>query len=281
MTVRYLMHLTSGDDRDVVAARLWSAGALGLQELPDGMVAWFPARAEAVPPGGTWSVEPERDWLASWREDLEAVVVGRVHVVPTWLADGHHVPDGEVLLRLDPGMAFGSGHHATTELCLEQLQQRLRPGQLVLDVGTGTGILAIAARLLGAGAVVAVDVDTQAVDACGVNARENEVTLDVRHGGVDAGLVGAPLEGRGADLVLANLLTPTLLGLADQLVAATAPGGLLVCSGVATERAARVAEALESAGAPALTREHRDGWAVLVHSRPDAAGTVAGGPRAP
>jgi ribosomal protein L11 methyltransferase len=260
VTVRYQMHLTPGDDAEVVAARLWAAGALGLQELHDGVVAWFPARADAVPPGGTWSVEPERDWLSSWREDLDVVVVGRVHVTPSWIS---HVPDGGgVLLRLDPGVAFGSGHHATTSLCLLHLQDLLEPGASVLDVGTGTGILAIAAALLGAGDVVAVDLDPQAVDACRRNAEANDVTVDVVVGSVQG---QAPV-----DLLLANLLTPTLHALTDELVAATRPGGHLVLSGVASERAAGVAGAVTAAGAPLERRSDEDGWAALVHRRPPA-----------
>ena len=263
VSVRYQLHLTAGDDRELVAARLWQHGALGVQELHDGLVAWFEHRVEGLPPGGAWSVEPERDWLATWREDLDAVVVGRVHVVPSWLADTHTLGPDEVLLRLDPGVAFGSGHHATTSLCLELLQEHLQAGQRVLDVGTGTGILAIAAALLGAGAVVGVDVDPQAVDAARVNATDNDATVEVLQGGVERG--GPP-----ADLVLANLLTPTLHHLARELVAATAPGGLLVASGVAQERADGVAAALAAAGAPLVERRDRDGWSALLH-RPPAA----------
>ena len=151
MTVRYELELTAGDDAELVAARLWAAGALGVQELPTRLVGWFDNRDDDVPPGGTWAQEPTRDWLATWRESIEPVVAGRVHVIPTWLADDHHTEAGDVRLVLDPGVAFGSGHHATTRLCLEELQAALRPGQRVLDVGCGTGILAIAAVLLGAG----------------------------------------------------------------------------------------------------------------------------------
>lgn len=261
MSVRYQLHLTAGDDRELVSARLWQRGAIGVQELHDGLVAWFEHRVEGLPPGGAWSVEAERDWLATWREGLDAVVVGRVHVVPSWLADTHAPGAGEVLLRLDPGVAFGSGHHATTALCLELLQEHLRPGQHVLDVGTGTGILAIAAALLGAGEVVGVDVDPQAVDAARVNAADNGVPVQVLRGGVERG--GAP-----ADLVLANLLTPTLHHLAHELVAATAPGGLLVASGVAEERADGVAGALAAAGAALVERRDRDGWSALLHRPP-------------
>lgn len=259
MTVRYQLHLTAGDDRELVAARLWVAGAHGVQELPDGLVAWFDDRTDAVPPGGSWADEPDRDWLAGWREGLGAVVVGGIHVVPSWTT--HEPAPDAVVLRLDPGVAFGTGHHATTALCLAALQRHLAPTHRVVDVGTGTGILAIAAALLGAREVVAVDVDVQAVDACRVNAAANGCDVDVRLGGPDA--VRAP-----GDLVLANLLTPTLHALADELAALTAPGGVLVASGVASERADGVAARLAAAGLEPVDRADRDGWAALELRHP-------------
>lgn len=257
MTVRYHLDLTAGDDREIVAARLWTAGALGVQELPDSLVAWFAARTDDVPPGGGWSPEPERDWLATWREGIEPVRAGRVLVVPTWLVDVTPTAAEDVVVVLDPGSAFGSGHHATTRLCLQALQTHLLPGHRVLDVGCGTGILAIAAALLGAGEVEAVDVDSDAVVATRRNAAANDVALQVRLGGVET---AAP-----ADVVLANLLTPTLHALAPALVSAVRPGGVLVASGVASERADGVAEALREAGAVAVGRADEDGWSMLVH----------------
>jgi ribosomal protein L11 methyltransferase len=263
MSVRYHLELTGGDDPEIVAARLWTAGALGVQELPDALVAWFETRQQDVPPGGTWSQQPDEDWLATWREGLEPVRVGRVLVVPTWLAATTPQLEGEVHIELDPGMAFGSGHHATTRLCLGALQDELAPQHRVLDVGCGTGILAIAAALLGAAAIEAVDVDPDAVVATRRNARANGVELDVHLG-------SAPDAQGSADLVLANLLTPTLHTLAPALVDCLAPDGLLVASGVASERAAGVATALTAAGAAAVGRRDEDGWSVLLHRAPSS-----------
>lgn len=262
MTVRYHLDLTHGDDPEIVAARLWTAGATGVQELPDALLAWFETRIEDVPPGGTWAQEPDKDWLATWRESIQPMRVGRIEVVPSWLIDEHRPAPDTMVLRLDPGMAFGSGHHATTRLCLQVLQEELAPGQRVLDVGCGTGILAIAAALLGAATVEAVDVDPDAVAIARRNAVANGVELAVHLGGVERAT-------DRADLVLANLLTPTLHALADPLVAAVRPGGTLVASGVATERAAGVADALAAAGGSAVRRTDADGWSVLVH-RTDA-----------
>ena len=116
---------------------------------------------------------------------IQPVRAGRMVVVPTWLAEDHVPADGDVTLVLDPGQAFGSGHHATTRLCLTELQEGLAAGDRVLDVGCGTGVLAIAAALLGAGTVEAVDVDGDAVVATRRNARANDVEVAVHLGGVE------------------------------------------------------------------------------------------------
>lgn len=257
MTVRYHLDLTDGDDAEIVAARLWTAGAVGVQELPDALLAWFDTRTEDVPPGGSWAQQPDQDWLATWREGIEPVRTGAITVVPSWLVAEHEPAPETIVLELDPGAAFGSGHHATTRLCLQALQEELEPGQRVLDVGCGTGILAIAAALLGAGSVEAVDVDPDAVVVTRRNAAANGVQVDARLGGPEAATARA-------DIVLANLLTPTLHTLADQLVAAARPGGTLVASGVASERAEGVAAALAAAGARAVRRIDDDDWAALV-----------------
>lgn len=256
-TLRYTMPLTEGDDRELVAARFWLLGAVGVQELPDSLVVWFEHRLEDVPPGGVWAPEPHRDWLATWREDIEPVRAGRVVVVPTWLLDDHEPASDELTIALDPGLAFGSGHHATTQLCLEALQRVPTSGAAVLDVGSGTGVLAIAARMLGADPVEAVDVDPEAVRATRVNAEANAVQVDARLGSAGDG-------DRPADIVLANLLTPTLHALAPALLRAAAPAGVVIASGVASERAEGVLASLTAAGGELVERTDRDGWAAIV-----------------
>jgi ribosomal protein L11 methyltransferase len=258
MTVRYRLQLTSGDDPDVIAARLWAAGALGLQELPGELVAWFDTRLDSVPPGGDWEQQPDEDWLAAWREGIEPVRAGRVVVVPTWLAEDHVARPGDVVVVLDPGVAFGPGHHATTRQCLDVLQEVLRPGQRVLDVGCGTGVLAIAAALLGAAEVTGVDVDADAVRTTRANARDNRVA-------VAADLGGGEVVTEPADVVLANIITPTLLEIVEELVGCVRPGGLGVLSGVSSDRAAEVAAVYAAAGAAPVRRTDEDGWAMLLH----------------
>ena len=262
-TARYTLPVDPGEATDVLTARLWAAGALGVWERTDDLVAWFADRDVAVPAGGTWADEPARDWQAEWKAGITPVRAGSVVVVPTWLVDDHVADPDELTIVLDPGRAFGSGHHATTTLCLEALQAVVAEGARVLDVGTGTGILAIAAARLGAGRCCGVDIDPDAVEVARANAVANNVDCDLHIGGVEA--AGAD---ETFDVVVANLLTHTVVSLADALVARVAPGGVLVASGIGEERAPRVADALTTAGLDAPTMEVRDGWAVLVGRRP-------------
>ncbi len=239
-----------GEDADTLAARLWACGALGVWERSGELVAWFDEVTDGVPGGGVWEREPDRDWQAEWKASVAPVRAGRFVVVPTWLADDH-VPDaGDEVLVLDPGRAFGSGHHATTALCLEALDGLDLEGRTLADIGCGSGVLAIAAARRGA-RVVAVDLDADAVEATRENAERNGVELDVRHGGVDA--LDAPCE-----VVVANLLTDTVAALASGLVAATTSD--LIVSGVTDERREVALRPLTEAGfIPRQVRE-RDGW---------------------
>ncbi|MBW3620851.1 MAG: 50S ribosomal protein L11 methyltransferase, partial [Actinobacteria bacterium] len=248
------------DGTDVVTARLWAAGALGLWERTDELVAWFPGRDVAVPPGGRWEVEEDRDWQAEWKAGIAPVTAGPFLVVPTWRTDEVGGAPGQIRIVLDPGRAFGSGHHATTTQCLELLAELDVRGARVLDVGTGTGILAIGAALLGAGEVVAVDVDPEAVEVARENAARNEVDVEVA--------VGSAERDDRFDVVLANLVTDTIVALAGPLLARTRPGGVLIASGIADERAGRAVAALTAQGLDDPHLVSRDGWTALRGTRP-------------
>lgn len=247
---------------------LEAAGVLGLVEENGMTTVYLPTPVDDLPLEGRWEAVADVDWSAAWKAGLDPVTVGAVTVAPPWAAR-----PGDLVV--DPGQAFGTGHHETTTACLEALQRLGAPGASVeglasgasrldcsvLDVGTGSGVLAIAAARLGAPAVVAVDTDPASVAASRRNAEANGVAVDVRQGSVD--VVGGRFE-----LVLANLDTSTVTRLAAELVDRVAPGGALVVSGVSNEREEEATAALRAAGAAPTTHRGRE-WTTLV-ARPGA-----------
>jgi len=165
----------------------------------------------------------EENWAQNWKEHFPRIEVGnRLCLCPPWEAP----TPGRVGVIIDPGMAFGTGHHATTRACLELLEARVQPGSLVLDVGTGSGVLSIATLLLGAERAVGVDVDAIALEAARGNAARNGVA--------ERFSVAASLEGVDDlfDLALANIQANVLAELEPELSARVKPGGLLIASGL-------------------------------------------------
>lgn len=197
------------------------------------------------------------DWAEAWKTQFVPQRIGRVVVVPSWSVEP--VTADEVPVILDPGMAFGTGLHPTTRGCLELLQQVQPMPEGVLDVGCGSGILAIAALRLGAGRAIALDTDPVAVSATVANAERNGLA-----GRLDA-TVGT-LPDQAAErfpLVLANLVAAILVELAPRLAAHLAPGGTLLASGVIEPKAVTVVAAMDEAGLAAVAR-HDDGeWVTL------------------
>ncbi|WP_248362209.1 50S ribosomal protein L11 methyltransferase [Anaeromyxobacter oryzae] len=262
-----------------LSAELWEHGASGV-EVRDGegtpmpglpvpppgraiLVAWFAdldaAGAAAAALGGAVAEVPDEDWGETWKKGLGPMTIGRVFVRPSWV--DAPVPAGLAEVVLDPGMAFGTGTHPTTSLCLAALSDLLaaRPGASVLDVGTGSGLLAIAARKLGAGRVAGNDNDPVAVDVARENAERNGASLE---------LTVAPLPAiRGPfDLVVANILANTLVELAPQLAAQLAPGGVVLLSGILAPQADEVRAAYVAQGlAPVPGGDRLEGeWALLA-----------------
>lgn len=199
----------------------------------------------------------EQNWVQLTQAQFEPIRVSeRLWIVPSW----HTAPDPEaIVLVLDPGMAFGTGSHPTTRLCLEWLERSVTPGVSVLDYGCGSGILAIAAARLGAADVLGVDIDPQAVVAARNNAERNEVS---------ARFADSAAEIRGQfDIVVANILSNPLKALAPAICSHVRPGGRLALSGILVEQA----EELISAYAPWMplsVADTREGWVCLSGVKP-------------
>ncbi|MBO8141410.1 MAG: 50S ribosomal protein L11 methyltransferase [Firmicutes bacterium] len=207
----------------------------------------------------------DEDWAESWKRHYRPLVVGRrLLVKPAWL---DVEPAGREVIELDPGMAFGTGHHPTTQLCLEALDELVRRGDPVADVGTGSGILAIAAARLGAEPVVAVDVDPVAVQVAIDNCRRNGVERRVRVARGSAATAKNLLPGGQARTVVVNILAKVIEEMAGELVALLAPGGRLVAGGIVAPAAAGVGAGLERAGRRVDEERARDEWRCLIGTR--------------
>jgi ribosomal protein L11 methyltransferase len=239
------------DDRDLLIAELWEQRSAGMVELDAGHVrAFFDDGADRdalfeLFPGASFRVEEQRDWVQSARDLLQPMEVGaRFFLAPEWRDDP--TPPGRFRIIVNPGMAFGTGVHETTQLSMEALEEFVKPGMRVLDVGTGSGILARAARLLGAGKVYACDTDPVAVEIAG----------DGFVGSVDAVAPGS------CDLVVANISPEAIVELAPDLMRVLRPGGVLLASGFELQEVEQVKAALPSA------REVRQkgNWALVIIS---------------
>jgi len=239
------------DDRELLIADLWDHHSAGIVELSNARVRAFFEDGEDYSellqlfPGATLRMEENRDWVQAARDLLQPMEVGaRFFLVPQWRDDP--APAGRFRIVVNPGMAFGTGVHETTQLCLEALEEFVKPGARVLDVGAGSGILGQAAALLGAGKVYACDTDPVAVEI----ARSGFV------GSVDA------VASSSVDVVVANLNPETIIRIAPDLARVLRPGGVLLASGMELYEVEKVKAALP----PVREVRHKGAWALVITS---------------
>lgn len=228
---------------------------------------WHLSQIQPLPPAEYREVE-DQDWMAAWREHYRPIPIGeKLMILPAWIEppDEHRIP-----IKIDPSMAFGTGTHPTTQLCLTLMEKHLIPGQAVIDIGCGSGILSIAAVKLGASRVVAVDIDQAAIRSTRENAALNEVAEQIDSG---VGSLGEILLGyfslRRAPLVLANILAPVIIrmlgeGLADTIT----KGGKIILSGILDEQSPAVEAEAEMYGLQFVERMIQNDWVGLVYQRP-------------
>jgi ribosomal protein L11 methyltransferase len=211
------------------------------------------------------SVVDEADWAEAWKAHFHVLRIGRRLIIkPSWRR--HRREAEEVVIDLDPGMAFGTGLHPTTRLCLEALEARADRGPIgrALDVGCGSGILSIAAVKLGATRALGIDIDPIAIEATIANARHNRAGKRVR------AREGSVPSGEGPfDLVLANLVAGLLVELAQPLADELVPGGTLIASGIFIDREADVRAALQATGLEVVGRRQETDWVALEAIRTD------------
>lgn len=206
----------------------------------------------------------EEDWATSWKKYYHPVKISkRFTIVPTW-ETYHPVSSDELIIELDPGMAFGTGTHPTTVMSLQALEKHVERDNTVIDVGTGSGVLAIGAALLEAASVRALDLDEIAVKAAGLNVKLNKVQdrVDVFHGNLlDA--IDNP-----ADVVVANILAEIIMSFTNDAFQAVKPGGIYITSGIIAQKKNDVKQALETSGFAIEDIMMMEDWVTIISKKP-------------
>lgn len=244
--------------RDVVLVHMY----LSPQDHPAEAAAWIAERCAAEGISLEIDTRPCRseDWENNWKAYFHPIPVGeKLLIQPAWEEPAD--PQGRAVLLLEPGLAFGSGSHATTRLCMEALEQAIASGCAVLDVGCGSGILSVAAMLLGAGRALGVDIDPMAVQNARENAARNafaEPELRFVLGDLTSGVDGQ------YDVVVSNIVADAIISLSSQIAPKLKPGGVWISSGIIDTRADDVLQALEKAGFRLLERKDEEGWVCLT-----------------
>jgi ribosomal protein L11 methyltransferase len=233
------------------------------QRIEEGL--WHLGRIQALPEPA-YTVIHDEDWMAAWKQHYHPIQIGkRLLILPAWLENPN---EGRIAVKIDPSMAFGTGTHPTTQLCMELLEKTVQVGRPVIDIGCGSGILSIGALKLGASLALAVDIDNAAIRSTKENGEANSVLSQIETG---LGSVKEIREGqfsiRKAPLVLANILAPVIIrlfdaGLADLLE----PGGKMVLSGILAEQAQGVVDAAEAHKLQKIDQSQIGDWVAITLS---------------
>ena len=253
--------LKESEETEVVRVKAYWA----LDEELEGKLQRLAARLDGLASNGkgagavSWKAVADEDWAETWKEFFHTEKIGaRTVIKPTW--EEYEAKAGEIVVELDPGAAFGTGQHATTSLCIRALEELVRPGMTVFDVGTGSGVLAIVAAKLGAKSVEAVDFDPVAVRVARENVRQNGAE-DVVHTERSDLLKSVAGE---ADLIIANISADIVVRLFGEVEGSLAAGGTMLLSGIIEDRLADVVEAAGRHGFSVEKIEQEKGWAAVV-----------------
>lgn len=206
----------------------------------------------------------DQDWAEYWKKQYKPFKVGSHMVIrPSWTE--YQPADGEKVIEIDPGLAFGTGTHETTNLCVTLVEKYVKPGMKVIDVGTGSGILAIAAAHMGAASVLATDIDEMAVKVARENAEKNGFAqkIECRQGDL---LKAVNEQG---EVVIANIIADVIIQFAEPVKKHVTPGSAFICSGIVAEREGDVRAALEQAGYQDIEVLHQGEWVAMACRRPE------------
>ncbi len=263
--------------QEVASALLFAEGAVGMENRPDTLVAYFPPETDGnrllqktekflASQGQRAPISlqkiPAENWQENWKENFKPLPVGRRFLVtPPW--ENPENPENRLVLKIDPGMAFGTGTHETTQLVLYLMEEVVRPGKRVWDVGAGSGILAIGAAKMGVRGIVANDVDPDAVRAAVENARLNRVPDAISF------FVGGPeaLADGLFDLILVNILSSIILEILPSVLSHLAPNGRVIFSGVLGEEKTAFLDRLEQFHLKIEKTKEQGEWLGIVAAR--------------
>ncbi len=228
---------------------------------------WHLGTIQPIPPV-TYKTVDDQDWMEAWKQHYHPIPVGqKLLILPAWLESTDLT---RIAIKIDPSMAFGTGTHPTTQLCLALLEKHVQPGKAVIDIGCGSGILSIGALKLGASQAICVDIDSAAIRSTLENGAANDVAEKIEAG---VGSVDEVLEGdfavRHAPLVLANILAPVIIRLlGNRMADLVSPGGYIIFSGILDTQSAEVEGEAEMHGLQFVEKMLINDWVGLVYHRP-------------